>query len=101
MMGRIETIMKVEDLTTVDQLTGFLSGTHMMAISVFSNRANCSFGFRRGLVNFRPDVARALVTRTLFYCWKSVYSPSLLDISILLTGHSMENRGSFHLMPRA
>jgi len=35
----MKTIMKLKDLTTIDQLTDFLSGTQTVAFSVISNKA--------------------------------------------------------------
>ena len=34
----MKTIMKLEDLTTIDQLTDFLSGTQVVAFSVISDK---------------------------------------------------------------
>ena len=41
MMGRMKTIMKLEDLTTVDQLAEFLSGTQAVVFSVISDKDDC------------------------------------------------------------
>ena len=41
MMGRMKTIMKIEDLTTVSQLAEFLSGTQAGALSVTSDKDDC------------------------------------------------------------
>ena len=37
MMGRMKTIMNLGNLTTVDQLAAFLSGTQAVVVSVFSD----------------------------------------------------------------
>jgi len=37
----MKTIMKLEDLTTIDQLTGFLSGTLTAAFSIMSDKEAC------------------------------------------------------------
>ena len=41
MMGRMKTIMKTEDLTTINLLTNFLSGTHAVAFSVINDKNTC------------------------------------------------------------
>ena len=41
MMGGMKTIMKLEDLKTIDQLTDLLSGTKMVAFSVISDKDAC------------------------------------------------------------
>ena len=39
--------MKLEDLTTIDQLADFLAGTQAVAFSVISDKATCAAaGFR-------------------------------------------------------
>jgi hypothetical protein len=37
----MKTIMKLEDITTVDQLTDFLTGTQAVAFSVVSDKDAC------------------------------------------------------------
>ena len=53
MMGGMKTIMKLEDLKTVDQLTSFLSGTQSVAFSVISDKDDCYRWIQGELVKFR------------------------------------------------
>ena len=52
-MGGMKTIMKLEDLKTVDQLTSFLSGTQSVAFSVISDKDDCYRWIQGELVKFR------------------------------------------------
>ena len=49
----MKTIMKLEDLTTIDQLTDFLSGTQAVAFSVISDTDACYRWIQGELVKFR------------------------------------------------
>ena len=49
----MKTIMKLEDLTTIDQLTDFLSGTQAVAFSVISDKDACYRWIQGELVKFR------------------------------------------------
>jgi transposase InsO family protein len=49
----MKTIMKLEDLKTIDQLIDFLSGTHAVAFSVISDKQACYRWIRGELVKFR------------------------------------------------
>lgn len=49
----MKTIMKLEDLKTVDQLTSFLSGTQSVAFSVISDKNDCYRWIQGELVKFR------------------------------------------------
>jgi hypothetical protein len=49
----MKTIMKLEDLTTIDQLTDFLSGTQAVAFSVLSDKDTCYRWIQGELVKFR------------------------------------------------
>jgi len=49
----MKTIMKLEDLTTIDQLTDFLSGTQAVAFSVISDKGACYRWIEGELVKFR------------------------------------------------
>jgi len=49
----MKTIMKLEDVTTVDQLTDFLSGTQAAAFSVLSGKDACYRWIQGELVKFR------------------------------------------------
>jgi len=57
----MKTIMKLEDLTTISQLSDFLSGTQAVAFVVISNKDDCYRWIQRTLVKFhyltlpRPD----------------------------------------------
>ncbi len=53
MMVRMKTIMKLEDLTTVGQLTEFLSGTQAVAFSVISDKDDCYRWIQGVLIKFR------------------------------------------------
>jgi len=49
----MKTIMKLEDLTTIDQLEDFLSGTQAVAFSVLSDKDACYRWIQGELVKFR------------------------------------------------
>jgi transposase InsO family protein len=49
----MKTIMKLEDLTTIDQLEDFLSGTQAVAFSVISDKDACYHWIQGELVKFR------------------------------------------------
>ena len=49
----MKTIMKLEDLTTIDQLEDFLSGTQAVAFSVISDKDACYRWIQGELVKFR------------------------------------------------
>jgi len=49
----MKAIMKLEDLSTIDQLTDFLSGTQAAAFSVISGKDDCYRWIQRVLVKFR------------------------------------------------
>ena len=49
----MKTIMKLEDLTTIDQLEDFLTGTQAVAFSVISDKDACYRWIQRELVKFR------------------------------------------------
>jgi hypothetical protein len=49
----MKTIMKFEDLTTIDQLENFLSGTQAVAFSVISDKDACYRWIQGELVKFR------------------------------------------------
>jgi hypothetical protein len=49
----MKTIMKLEDLTTIDQLEDFLSGTRAAAFSVLSNKDACYRWIQGERVKFR------------------------------------------------
>jgi transposase InsO family protein len=51
--GGMKTIMKLEDLTTIDQLEDFLSGTQAVAFSVISDKDACYRWIQGELVKFR------------------------------------------------
>ena len=48
----MKTIMKLEDLKTIDQLTDFLSGTQAVAFSVISDTDACYRWIQGELVKF-------------------------------------------------
>ena len=48
----MKTIMILEDLTTIDQLTNFLSGTQAVAFSVISDKVTCYRWIQGELVKF-------------------------------------------------
>ena len=50
--------MKLEDLTTIDQLEDFLTGTQAVAFSVISDRDACYRWIQGELVKFRYRIAR-------------------------------------------
>ena len=72
----MKTIMKLEDLTTIDQLTDFLSGTQAVAFSVISDTDACYRWIQGELVKFRylklPRQGKGVVIRYLMkisgYC---------------------------------
>jgi len=49
----MKTIMKLEDLTTIDQLENFLSGTQAVAFSVISDKDACYRWIQGELAKFR------------------------------------------------
>ena len=49
----MKTIMKLEDLTTIDQLEDFLSGTQAVAFSVISDKDACYRWIQRELIKFQ------------------------------------------------
>jgi hypothetical protein len=49
----MKTIMKLEDLTTIDQLDAFLTGTQAVAFSVISDKDACYRWIQGELVKFR------------------------------------------------
>jgi transposase InsO family protein len=49
----MKTLMKLQDLTTVDQLREFLSGTRAVAFSVISDRDECYRWLQAELIRFR------------------------------------------------
>jgi len=49
----MKTIMKLDDLTTIEQLTDFLSGTQAVAFSVISDTDDCYRWIQRQLTKFR------------------------------------------------
>jgi transposase InsO family protein len=51
--GGMKTIMKLEDLTTIDQLEDFLTGTQAVAFSVISDKDACYRWIQGELVKFR------------------------------------------------
>jgi transposase InsO family protein len=51
--GGMKTIMKLEDLQTIDQLTDFLSGTQSVAFSIISDKDACYLWIQGELVKFR------------------------------------------------
>ena len=65
----MKTIMKLEDLTTIDQLTNFLSGTQAVAFSVISDTDACYRWIQGELVKFRylklPRQGKGVVIRYL------------------------------------
>jgi len=68
MMG-MHTIMKLEDLITIEQLTDFRSGTLAVAFSVISDKDACYRWIQRELVKFHylscPRSAKGVITRYL------------------------------------
>ena len=65
----MKTIMKLEDLTTIDQLEDFLSGTQTVAFSVISDTDACYRWIQGELVKFRylklPRQGKGVVIRYL------------------------------------
>ncbi len=53
MMGRIKTLMKLEDLTTIEQHEDFLAGTQAVAFSVTSDTDACYRWIQGERVRFR------------------------------------------------
>lgn len=53
MMARMKTIMKLEDLKTIGQLTEFLSGTQAVAFSIISDKDDCYRWIQGVLYKFR------------------------------------------------
>ena len=51
--GGMKTIMKLDDLTTIDPLVDFLSGTQAVAFSVISDKDACYRWIQRELAKFR------------------------------------------------
>jgi len=49
----MKTIMKLDDLTTIEQLADFLSGTQAVAFSVISDKDTCYRWLQRELAKFR------------------------------------------------
>ena len=49
----MKTIIKLEELTTIDQLVDFLSGTQATAFSVIRDKAACYRWIQGELVKFR------------------------------------------------
>jgi len=48
----MQTIIKLEDITTIDQLTNFLRVIQAVAVSAFSYMDACTVGFREHWLNF-------------------------------------------------
>ncbi len=67
--GGMKTIMKLDDLTTIGQLTDFLSGTQAVAFSVISEKDACYLWLQKELAKFRyrvlPRRAKGVVIRYL------------------------------------
>lgn len=67
--GRMKTIMKLDDLTTIEQLVNFLSGTQAVAFSVISDKDACYRWIQGELVKFRyltlPRADKGVVLRYL------------------------------------
>jgi transposase InsO family protein len=65
----MKTIMKLDDLTTIGQLTDFLSGTQAVAFSVISEKDACYLWLQKELAKFRyrvlPRRAKGVVIRYL------------------------------------
>jgi len=65
----MKTIMKLDDLTTIEQLAKFLSGTQAVAFSVISNTDDCYRWIQRELTKFRyrslPRPDKGVVIRYL------------------------------------
>jgi len=65
----MKAIMKLEDLTTIDQLADFLSETQLVAFSVISKKDDCYHWIRRELVRFGylplPRPSKGVVIRYL------------------------------------
>jgi len=65
----MKTIMKLEDLTTIDQLVDFLSGTQAVAFSVLGGKYDCYRWLQGELVRFRylslSRQGKGVVTRYL------------------------------------
>lgn len=65
----MKTIMKLEDLTTIDQLTDFLSGTQAVAFSVISDKDACYRWIQGELARFHyrglPRADKGVVIRYL------------------------------------
>ncbi len=53
MMVRMKTIMKLEDLKTIDQLSEFLSGTQAVAFSIILDKDDCYRWIQAALYKFR------------------------------------------------
>ena len=53
MMVRMKTIVKLEDLKTINQLTEFLSGTQAVAFSIINNKDDCYRWIQGVLYKFR------------------------------------------------
>ena len=51
----MKTVMKLEDLTTIDQLTDFLSGTQVVAFSVISDKDACYRWIQEELVSWSSE----------------------------------------------
>ena len=51
MMVRMKTIMKLEDLKTIDQLSEFLSGTQAVAFSIILDKDDCYRWIQGALYN--------------------------------------------------
>jgi len=65
----MKTIMKLEDLTTIDQLVDFLAGTQAVAFSIISDKDACYRWIQGELVRFRyltlPRQRKGVVVRYL------------------------------------
>ena len=65
----MHTIMKLEDLNTIEQLIDFLSGTHAVAFSVISDKDACYHWIQRELVKFHylscPRSAKGVIIQYL------------------------------------
>jgi len=65
----MKTIMKLEDLTTIDQLTEFLSGTQAVAFLVSSDKDTCYRWIQDELARFRyrtlPRQSKGVLIRYL------------------------------------
>ena len=87
MMVRMKTIMKLEDLKTIDQLSEFLSGTQAVAFSIILDKDECYRWIQGALYKFHyrklGKQDKGVLIRYLMKISQS-YTLKLLSLPVIL-----------------